>query len=582
MQLLIKIIILGGIKMIKGVAASSGIAMARALVVERKAVLVENKRVSDIDTEKERFLGAVEKAKEQVGKIRDITEGKLGKDKSAIFDAHLMMLEDPELIGAVTTQIQNDGVNAEYALKSTVDMFIGIFEQMDNEYMRERAADIKDIGGRITNILLGINDTSLSEIYEKCIIVSKDLTPSDTAQMNSEMVQGFVTDMGGRTSHSAIMARTLEIPAVVGTQSGTENIKNGDFIIVDGDRGIVIINPNQEEINEYNKKIEDIVKLKNELLIYKDAESTTLDGRIVELAANIGSPKDVAGALKNGAEGVGLFRTEFLYMDRDSMPTEEEQYNAYREVLEGMGKRPVIIRTLDIGGDKKLSYLPIGDEMNPFLGYRAIRICLDRRDIFKTQLRALYRASVYGRLKIMFPMISSLQEILSAKEVIEEIKKELINEGKPFSDDVQVGIMIEIPSAAVISDILAKHVDFFSIGTNDLVQYSLAVDRMNEKISHMYDPFNPAVLRLIKTVIDNGHRLGKMVGMCGEMAGDAAAIPLLLGLGLDEFSMSAVSILNARKLIRKLDYKKVQDVASKALEFDTSEEIKDYLENAIK
>lgn len=568
--------------MIKGVAASSGIAMAKALVVERKAVLVENKGVSDIDREKKRFLGAVEAARDQIIRIRDLTEKKLGKDKSAIFDAHLMMLDDPELIDAVTMQIQNEGVNAEYALKNTVDMFVGIFEQMDNEYMRERASDIKDVGGRITNILLGINDTSLSEIYEKCIVVARDLTPSDTAQMDSEMVQGFVTDVGGRTSHSAIMARTLEIPAVVGTQSGTENIKNGDFIIVDGDKGIVIINPDQEVIDEYNKKIEDIIKFKKELLIFKDAESITLDGRSVELAANIGSPKDVAGALKNGAEGVGLFRTEFLYMDRDSMPTEEEQYNAYREVLEGMGKRPVIIRTLDIGGDKKLSYLPIGDEMNPFLGYRAIRICLDRRDIFKTQLRALYRASVYGRLKIMFPMISSLQEILSAKEIIEEIKKELINEGKPFSDDVQVGIMIEIPSAAVISDILAKHVDFFSIGTNDLVQYSLAVDRMNEKISHMYDPFNPAVLRLIKMVIDNGHREGKMVGMCGEMAGDAAAIPLLLGLGLDEFSMSAVSILNARKLVRSLDYNKAQEIANRALEFGTSQEIKNYLENAIK
>lgn len=568
--------------MIKGVAASSGIAMGKALVVENKAIKIESKQVNSIEEEKERFLKAVETAKEQVTKIRDLTEKKLGKDKSAIFDAHLMMLEDPELIGAVSMQIQNERVNAEYALKATVDMFVGIFEQMDNEYMKERASDIKDVGGRITNILLGISDTSLAEIYEKCIVVAKDLTPSDTAQMDSEMVQGFVTDVGGRTSHSAIMARTLEIPAVVGTQNGTENIKNGDFIIVDGDKGIVIINPEKEVIDEYNKKVEEIAKRKNELLIFKDVESKTLDGRAVELAANIGSPKDISGALKNGAEGVGLFRTEFLYMDRDSMPTEEEQFNAYREVLEGMEGRPVIIRTLDIGGDKKLSYLPIGDEMNPFLGYRAIRICLDRKDIFKTQLRALYRASVYGKLKIMFPMISGLQEILSAKEIIEEIKKELTNEGKAFSNDVQVGIMIEIPSAAVISDILAKHVDFFSIGTNDLVQYSLAVDRMNEKISHMYDPFNPAVLRLIKMVIDNGHREGKMVGMCGEMAGDPAAIPVLLGLGLDEFSMSAVSILNARKLVRALDYKKAQELGNKVLTLSTSQEIKDYVSKALK
>ncbi|MDF2674436.1 MAG: ptsP, partial [Clostridiales bacterium] len=499
------------------------------------------------------------------------------KDKAAIFDAHLMMLDDPELIGAVIGQIENDKVNAEYALKSTVDMFIGIFEQMDNEYMRERAADIKDIGGRISNILLGISDISLGEISEKCIVVAKDLTPSDTAQMDRNMVLGFVTDVGGRTSHSAIMARTLEIPAVVGTQNGTINIKNGDFVILDGDNGVVIINPEGKIIDEYNKKIDEIIKHKNELVIYKDAESITLDGRLVELAANIGSPKDIAAVLKNGAEGIGLFRTEFLYMDRDTMPTEEEQFQSYKEVLEGMKNKPVIIRTLDIGGDKKLSYLPIGEEMNPFLGYRAIRICLDRIDIFKIQLRALYRASIYGKLKIMFPMISGLQEILSAKEIIEEVKQELRNEGIAYSDEVQVGIMIEIPSAAVTSDILAKHVDFFSIGTNDLVQYSLAVDRMNEKISHMYDPYNPAVLRLIKMVIDNGHKEGIMVGMCGEMAGDQGAISVLLGLGLDEFSMSAASVLNARKLVRGLNYEKAQEIGDKVLNLSTSVEIKEYI-----
>lgn len=563
--------------MIKGVAASSGIAIGKALVVEKKKIEIQFKKGCNAKEEKERFLKAVEVAKEQVNKIKASTEKKLGKDKAAIFDAHLMMLDDPELIGAVNGQIENDKVNAEYALKSTVDMFIGIFEQMDNEYMRERAADVKDIGGRILNILLEISDTSLSEIYEKCIVVAKDLTPSDTAQMDRDMVLGFVTDVGGRTSHSAIMARTLEIPAVVGTQNGTTNIKNGDFVILDGDNGVVIINPEEKIIDEYNKKIDEIIKHKNELVIYKDAESITLDGRLVELAANIGSPKDIPAVLKNGAEGIGLFRTEFLYMDRDTMPTEEEQFQSYKEVLEGMKDKPVIIRTLDIGGDKKLSYLPIGEEMNPFLGYRAIRICLDRIDIFKIQLRALYRASIFGKLKIMFPMISGLQEILSAKEIIEEVKQELRNEDIAFSDEVQVGIMIEIPSAAVSSDILAKHVDFFSIGTNDLVQYSLAVDRMNEKISHMYDPYNPAVLRLIKMVIDNGHKEGIMVGMCGEMAGDPSAIPVLLGLGLDEFSMSAASVLNARKLIRGLNYEKAQEIGEKVLNISTSKEIKEYI-----
>ncbi len=561
--------------MIKGVAASSGIAIGKALVVEKKVIEIHSKKIDNIEAEKERFSKAVEVAKEQVNKIKNLTEKKLGKDKAAIFDAHIMMLDDPELTGAVKMQIENEKVNAEYALKTTVDMFIGIFEQMDNEYMRERASDVKDIGGRISNILLGVNDTSLSEIYEKCVIVAKDLTPSDTAQMDREMVQGFVTDVGGRTSHSAIMARTLEIPAVVGTQDGTANIKNGDFLIVDGDKGIVIINPEKGIVDEYDKKIDEIVKYKNELIVYKDAESITLDGKLVELAANIGSPKDVSGAIKNGAEGVGLFRTEFLYMDRDIMPTEEEQFQSYREVLEGMKDKPIIIRTLDIGGDKKLSYLPIGEEMNPFLGYRAIRICLDRKDIFKIQLRALYRASIYGKLKIMFPMISGLQEILSAKEVIEEVKQELRNEGIAFSEEVQVGIMIEIPSAAVISDILAKHVDFFSIGTNDLVQYSLAVDRMNEKISYMYDPYNPAVIRLIKMVIDNGHKEGIMVGMCGEMAGDQLAIPLLLGLGLDEFSMSSASVLSVRKLVRGLEFKKAKEIADEVLTFSTSKEIKE-------
>lgn len=561
--------------MIKGVAASSGIAIGKALVVEKKVNLIQSKKIDNIEDEKERFSMAVEVAKEQVNRIKEMTEEKLGADKAAIFDAHLMMLDDPELTGAVIMQIENEMVNAEYALKATVDMFITVFEQMDNEYMRERAADIKDIGGRISNILLGISDTSLAEIYEKCIVVAKDLTPSDTAQMDSEMVLGFVTDMGGRTSHSAIMARTLEIPAVVGTQNGTENIKNGDFIIVDGDKGAVIINPENGIIEEYNKKIDEILKYKNELIIYREAESITVDGRTVELAANIGSPKDIAGAVKNGAEGIGLFRTEFLYMDRDTMPTEDEQFQAYREVLEGMKDKPVIIRTLDIGGDKKLSYLPIGEEMNPFLGYRAIRICLDRKDIFKIQLRALYRASIHGKLKIMFPMISGLQEILSAKEVIEEVKQELRNEGIAFSEEVQVGIMIEIPSAAVISDILAKHVDFLSIGTNDLVQYTLAVDRMNEKISHMYDPYNPAVLRLIKTVIDNGHNEGIMVGMCGEMAGEQGAIPVLLGFGLDEFSMSAASVLNARKLIRGLEFNKAKELGEKVLTLSTSAEIRE-------
>lgn len=565
--------------MIKGIPASSGITMGKALAIKKADIVIEKKTVSSVESEKNRFLDSIREAKEQVERIRINTEKKIGKEKAEIFGAHLMMLEDTELIGAVSTKIE-EGVNAEYAVKETIEMFSAIFEQMENEYMRERAADVKDIGNRLINVLLGISDNSLAAIDGECIIVTKDLTPSDTAQMDTQKVLGFVTDMGGRTSHSAIMARTLEIPAVVGTKDATSNINNGDYIIVDGNEGLVIVNPDKATIEKYEATRQKELKAKQELSIYVNAESKTLDGRRVEVAANIGRPGDLEGVIRNGAEGVGLFRTEFLYMDRDNFPSEEEQFEAYKEVLERMQGKPVIIRTLDIGGDKKLTYLPIGDEMNPFLGYRAIRICLDRKDIFKTQLRALYRASIYGNLKIMFPMISNLKEIFAAKQVIAEIKEELDREKLEYSDSVKVGIMIEIPSAAVMSDILAKHVDFFSIGTNDLIQYTTAVDRMNEKIAHLYDPFNTSVLRLIKTVIDNGHKSGIEVGMCGEMAGDPTLVPILLGFGLDEFSMSASSMLNARKIINNMNYEKAKNAAQEVLSMETSDEIKEYANSA--
>lgn len=565
--------------MIKGIPASSGITMGKALAIKKADIAIEKKTVSSVESEKNRFLDSIREAKEQVERIRINTEKKIGKEKAEIFGAHLMMLEDTELIGAVSTKIE-EGVNAEYAVKETIEMFSAIFEQMENEYMRERAADVKDIGNRLINVLLGISDNSLAAIDGECIIVTKDLTPSDTAQMDTQKVLGFVTDMGGRTSHSAIMARTLEIPAVVGTKDATSNINNGDYIIVDGNEGLVIVNPDKATIEKYEATRQKELKAKQELSIYVNAESKTLDGRRVEVAANIGRPGDLEGVIRNGAEGVGLFRTEFLYMDRDNLPSEEEQFEAYKEVLERMQGKPVIIRTLDIGGDKKLTYLPIGDEMNPFLGYRAIRICLDRKDIFKTQLRALYRASIYGNLKIMFPMISNLKEILAAKQVIAEIKEELDREKLEYNDSVKVGIMIEIPSAAVMSDILAKHVDFFSIGTNDLIQYTTAVDRMNEKIAHLYDPFNTSVLRLIKTVIDNGHKSGIEVGMCGEMAGDPTLVPILLGFGLDEFSMSASSMLNARKIINNMNYEKAKNAAQEVLSMETSDEIKEYANSA--
>lgn len=560
--------------MFKGIPASSGIAMGKALVIKDISVDIQKRTVEDIEGEKERFKGAVETGKKQVQLLKEKTEKKLGADKAMIFEAHLAMMDDPEFLDSVEMQIENDGVNAEFALKSVVDSFVAIFDAMDNEYMRERAADIRDIGDRIRNILMGIEKPSLSEISHECIIVANDLTPSDTAQMDKEKVLGFVTNIGGKTSHSAIMARSLEIPAVVGLGNATEMIAAGDFIIIDGDEGIVIVNPDESQIRKYTLKHQENLEYKRELIQFKDKKTITTDGSRVELAGNIGSPDEVQNVLNNGGEGVGLFRTEFLYMGKDSLPTEDEQFNAYKDVLEGMGGRPVVIRTLDIGGDKKLPYLKIDNEMNPFLGYRAIRLCLDRKDIFKTQLRALFRASVYGNLKIMFPMISSLQELRKAKEVVEKVKSELKSEGIIYDNNVEVGIMIEIPSAAVISDILAPEVDFFSIGTNDLIQYTTAVDRMNEKVAYLYDQFHPAVLRLIKTVIDNGHKYGKWVGMCGEMAGDLKLIPVLLGMGLDEFSMSPSSILKARKAITNMSSDKAANLACEVLKLGTSDDIK--------
>ncbi|WP_027308402.1 phosphoenolpyruvate--protein phosphotransferase [Caloramator sp. ALD01] len=567
--------------MLKGIAASSGVAIGKALVIVDKEVEIERRAIDNIEAETTKLQNAVATAKEQLEKIKEIAREKIGEDKAQVFEAHLMMLEDPEFIGAVEAQISSESICAEYALKQTADMFISMFESMDNEYMRERAADIRDVSKRIINILMGIETASIAEIDRECIIVVNDLTPSDTAQMDKEKVLGFATDIGGRTSHSAIMARSLEIPAVVGLSNVTTTVKTGDMLILDGDEGVVIVNPDEETLQKYREKQKKLVEYKKELSKLVNAESITIDGRKVELAANIGTPSNVEGALKNGAEGVGLFRTEFLYMDKDSLPTEEEQFEAYKAVLEGMGGRPVVIRTLDIGGDKKLPYLKIDEEMNPFLGYRAIRLCLDRKDIFKTQLRALFRASVYGNLKIMFPMISGVDELRQAKAVVEEVKNELKAEGIAYSDNVEIGIMIEIPSAAVISDILAKEVDFFSIGTNDLIQYTVAVDRMNEKISYLYDPFHPAVLRLIKMVIDNAHKEGKWAGMCGEMAGDERIIPVLLGFGLDEFSMSASSILKARKLITSLNYEEAKKLSDEVIMCATSEEIKSKIQNFV-
>lgn len=565
--------------MYKGTGASPGIALGKALVIEHSELVIEKKTIENIDEEIQKLESAVKVSKEELTKVKEKALAELGEHEAEIFEAHLLVLEDPELIGSAISKIRDEKVNADYALNEIKEIFVAMFESMDNEYMRERAADIKDVTNRVLRHILGIKVVDLAGLDEEVVLIAHDLTPSDTATMNKNMVLGFLTDIGGRTSHTAIMARTLEIAAVVGLNDITKKVKDGDYIVFNGDTGEVIVNPDEETKAKYASLKEEFEEYRKSLELLKGQASITTDGRHVELAGNIGSPNDVEGLIKNDAEGVGLYRTEFLYMDKeDSFPTEEEQYEAYKAVLEGMNNKPIVIRTLDIGGDKELPYFEMEAEMNPFLGYRAIRLCLDRKDIFKTQLRALYRASVHGKLRIMFPMISSLEELLDAKEVIKEVLKELDAENIAYSNDVEIGMMIEIPSAAVISDVLAKHVDFFSIGTNDLIQYTCAVDRMNQKISHLYNQFNPAVLRLIKMVIDNAHKEGKWVGMCGESAGDQRMIPILLGFGLDEFSMSPISILPARKLITSLSYADMQKFADEVLAMGTAKEIKEYVD----
>lgn len=563
----------------KGTGASPGIALGKALVVEHKELVIEKRTITDVDAEIAKLREAVQVSKTELEKVKEKAAKELGEAEAEIFGAHLLVLEDPELTGAAEAKIADEKVNADFALNEIKEMFVAMFESMDNEYMRERAADIKDVTNRVLRHLLGIKVVDLSALDEEVVLVAHDLTPSDTATMNKKMVLGFLTNIGGRTSHTAIMARTLEIAAVVGLTNITENVKDGDFVVFNGDTGEVIINPDEETKAAYAAKKQAFEEEKKALELLKGKESVTLDGRRVELSGNIGTPNDIEGLIKNDAEGVGLYRTEFLYMDSDKLPEEDTQFEAYKAVLEGMSGKPIVIRTLDIGGDKKLDYLPLDEEMNPFLGYRAIRLCLDRTDIFKTQLRALYRASVYGKLRIMFPMISSLEELLKAKEVVKEVQAELDAEGIAYAKDVEIGMMIEVPSAAVISDVLAKHVDFFSIGTNDLIQYTTAVDRMNQKISYLYNQFNPAVLRLIKMVIDNAHKEGKWVGMCGEAAGDQMMIPILLGFGLDEFSMSPISILPARKLITSVNEADMKKFADEVLAMGTAEEIKAHVAN---
>lgn len=560
---------------INGIAASDGVAIAKAYLLVEPDLSFDSEKVSDVDAEIAKFNNAIQTSKVELTKIRNNAEQNLGADKAAIFDAHLLVLDDPELIQPIEEKIKNEQVNAPTALSDVTGQFITIFESMDNEYMKERAADIRDVSKRVLAHILGVELPNPSMIDESVVIIGNDLTPSDTAQLNKEFVQGFVTNIGGRTSHSAIMSRSLEIAAVVGTKSITQEVKQGDMIIVDGLTGEVIIDPTEDEVIAYQNKRERFFEDKQELQKLRDEETTTIDGRHAELTANIGTPNDLKGVIENGAEGIGLYRTEFLYMGRDEMPTEDEQFEAYKKVLETMEDKRVVVRTLDIGGDKELPYLNLPEEMNPFLGYRAIRLCLDQPDIFRPQLRALLRASAFGKLNIMFPMVSTIQEFRDAKALLLEEKDNLTNEGIEVSDDIELGIMVEIPSTAALADVFAKEVDFFSIGTNDLIQYTMAADRMSERVSYLYQPYNPSILRLVKQVIEASHKEGKWTGMCGEMAGDEIAIPLLLGLGLDEFSMSATSVLKARRQIKGLSQNEMEELAQRAIDCATSEEVQD-------
>lgn len=558
---------------IDGIAASAGVAIATAFKLEHPDYTVKRRDASDSAAELARLDDALAESQRELEAIKERTLQELGEKKAEIFESHLLILNDPELLTPVRDKIAAEKVSAEFALNETATEFITMFENMKSDYLKERAADMRDVTKRVLTHLLGLTYVNPAEISEEVIVIAEDLTPSDTAQLNRKYVKGFTTNIGGRTSHSAIMARSLEIPAVVGTKEVLGKVNSGDLVIVDGLDGSVIINPSEDVVNEYTQKRDKHLKQIEEWKKLREVETASKDGVHVELAANIGTPNDVAGVLENGGEGVGLYRTEFLYMGRTELPSEEVQFNAYKTVLEKMEGKPVVVRTLDIGGDKELPYLDLPKEMNPFLGFRAIRLCLEQKDLFRTQLRALLRASVYGPLRIMFPMIATLDEFRAAKALLLEEKEKLKAQGVQVSDEIQLGIMVEIPSTAVLADQFAKEVDFFSIGTNDLIQYTMAADRMNERVSYLYQPYNPAILRLVKMVIDAAHKEGRWAGMCGEMAGDATAIPLLLGLGLDEFSMSATSILPARSQISKLSKVEMETLAAKALQMQTAEEV---------
>lgn len=561
--------------MLVGKGISEGIGLGKAVILKENRLKIEKQKIEDISAEKQQIYDAVKEVESEIEKLIKHIDG----TEKEIMQAYLMILQDPRLIQETIKIIEQEKCNSAYAVENGLNQIIKTFEEMDDPYMAARSRDIEDMKKRILAKLLKIEEIDLSKLPENTILVAKELSTSDSAKMNLKNISGIITEIGGVNSHMAIIARTNEIPAIVGIRHIFENIKENDFIALNGATGEIFLNPTQEKIEELTKNQENIKQEKQELEKYKNKKAITKDGHQVELLANIGGPQDIQIVIDNTAEGVGLLRSEFLYMDAKDFPSEEEQFEAYKKIAESLENKRLVIRTLDIGGDKDLKYMKLPKEENPFLGYRAIRIYLDNVDLFKVQLRAILRASSYGNVAIMLPMISSIEELRKSKEIIEEVKQELKTKNIKFNKNIEVGIMVEIPSSAVMADEFAKECDFFSIGTNDLIQYTIAVERGNEKLVNLYSHFNPAVIHLIKSAIDGAHKNGILCGMCGEAAGDVKFIPLLVGLGLDEFSMNANKILKARKLIIDLNFEECKELANKVLKLESTEEVKRILDN---
>lgn len=568
--------------MFKGTNASAGIGIGKAAIIKETELVIRPEKVIDGAAEVERFKGALAETTAQTEALAADLATRVGEKEAEIMQGHLMLLMDPMLTNEIENAITGDNVCSEFAIETVCTMYADMFASMDDELMQQRATDMRDIKVRLQQVLQGVKPVDIAALPEGSVIVAKDLTPSMTAGINPANVAGIVTEMGGRTSHSAILARALEIPAVVAVPGILGQVEDGAEVIVDGSEGVVLVAPSEEEKTEYTAKRDQFLKEKKELEQYIGKPTVTRDGVEIELVANIGNPDDVEKVLQYDGEGVGLFRTEFLFMDRTAMPTEEEQFEAYKKVAIALNGRPVIIRTLDIGGDKEIPYMGLQKDENPFLGYRAIRFCLDRKDdVYRPQLRALLRASAFGQIKIMIPMVTCIEEIREAKALIEEIKKELDEKGIAYNKEIKVGIMVETAAASLMADVFAKEVDFFSIGTNDLTQYTMSVDRGNEKVSYLYSTFNPAVLRSIRNIIKCGREAGIMVGMCGEAASDPMMIPLLLAFGLNEFSMSSSAILKARKMITGYSEAELQAVADKAMSFVSAKEIENFMRDFI-